>query len=184
MTETEPVVIEEEATTLTPAQQREHEHYEAIKARTQEVCNARALWAAAKDRASALKKEFDALTTELLDFTRGGPDPQQKLPLSDEPSAVSDAWRDVEVGELDIPDSLAAKLIEHGLHTLGELSDFWKARRELAELKGIGGAKQDLVADAFAKYGQNHPEVFGEPVEKVALKTVGADGEESWEDLE
>lgn len=191
---------------LTPAQKLEHEHYEEILVRTQEVCEARTKWASAKDRASGLKKEFDALNGDLLTLIQRGPDMQTKLPLDggqpsggDEPAAatvVSDAWRDVEVGELDVPDSLVSKLCENGLHTLGELSDFWKGRRELTELKGIGGAKSDAVADAFARYGQEHPEVFGEPVavEEPAAENAADDtgdevgdeesDDDDWEDLE
>lgn len=161
---------------LSPTQQLEHEHYELIRERTREVCEARSTWAQAKDRSQALKKEFDALSGELLDLIVGGPEMQRKLPLSDEPATVpSDAWRDVEVGELDVPDSLAAKLIENGMHTLGELSDYWKARRELTELKGIGGAKSDQVAEAFAKYGQEHPEVFGQAAEEPAAEEGDAE---------
>lgn len=156
---------------LTPTQQVEHDHYEEIKKLTQDVYEARREWASAKDQASALKKGFEALSTELIDTIRRGPEMQRKLPLAGEASesatvAHSDAWRDVEVGELDIPDSLVGKLCEHGLHTLGELSDFWKSRRDLTELKGIGGAKELLVTDAFAKYGQEHPEVFGQAEEE------------------
>lgn len=108
-----------------------------------------------------------------MSLVRKGPDLQRKLPLSDQSpieAAVAvvqemTAWRDVEVGELNISDAMAGKLIENGLSTLGELSDFWKAGKVLTEIKGIGGTKADAIADAFAEYGAAHPELYGQVAE-------------------
>lgn len=149
-----------------PIQQVEHEHYEEIRTLNQEVCEARSAWTIAKDKASGLKKTFDALNYELLQTIRRGPDPQRKLPLdgaANSTTSPSDAWRSVKVSELTISSSTAETLVDNFLSTLGELSDFWKAGNMLTDLVGIGGAKADAVADAFAAYGVEHPKLFGEP---------------------
>lgn len=153
---------------LTPVQRIKHDHYEEILKLNAQVCSARSLWATAKDRAAALKKEFDALNSELLDLILGGPDMQQKLPLADgeAPGATapswSDEWRKVNIDQLDISASTLTKLVENNLCTLGDLDDFWKSNKQLTDLKGIGGATADKVADAFAKYGTEHPELYGQ----------------------
>lgn len=178
----------------TPMENAEHEHYEQIKSLAAKVAHARINWKTAKDEASESKKLLDALQGDLVSLIRRGPDLQRRLPLSDESpieAAVAvvqemTAWRDVEVGELNISDAMANKLIENGLSTLGELSGFWKAGKVLTEIKGIGGAKADLIADAFAEYGTAHPELYGQAAEGLAANSdsdaeQGNEAEGDWD---
>lgn len=168
---------------LTPAQIAEHAHYEQIIRLNEEVCTAKSKWSAAKDKASALKKEYDALAGELSTLIKDGPELQQRLPLKDGASPIpNDAWRSQPVNVLDISESLAEKLAECSLPTLGDLSDFWKAGKVLTDFNGIGETKAASIADAFADYGTKHPELFGEvAVDETAAAEETAEGEQPTE---
>lgn len=81
---------------------------------------------------------------------------------------------------LDIAEHIVAKLDNHAINTLGDLQDYWKSGKHLRDFKGIGEAAETAVVDAFAEYGTQHPEIFGEPVAEA--ETEESDTEEESEE--
>lgn len=70
-------------------------------------------------------------------------------------------WRFRSLDVLGLSDGIISKLAEHDIHTLGELSDFWSSGELLSNYRGFGSEKSATVADAWADYGKDNPEVFG-----------------------
>lgn len=137
----------------------EHEHYLQIRDMNRDVLKVYWEWDAAKENAGALKKELDGLRSELTQLISRGPDPQLPLSFGD---AVDDSWRSRSIGVLAIGESLTEKLAEGGLSTLGELRVFWDGGGLLSDVVGVGAEYAAKVADAFADYAKEHPEVYGE----------------------
>ena len=76
-----------------------------------------------------------------------------------EQETPSDAWRELTLSNLGLSGTLQHKLEEAGLVTLGKLSDkmadggdWW------ADIKGVGTAAADQVADCYADFWRDHPE--------------------------
>lgn len=136
----------------------EHEHYLQIREMNRDVQKIYWEWDAAKENAGALKKELDKLRSELTTLIARGPDPQLPLFGSD----ADDSWKGRSVNVLAISDSLATKLEEAGLATLGELKVFWDGGGMLCDLAGVGTEYAAKVADAWQDYAKDHPEVYGE----------------------
>lgn len=152
-------------------------HYAEVIAMGQRVDEARYLWEGLKRDTSDAKKEFDGKTVQLLRLMRRDPLQRDLLPVEHdessnvEPLPADTSWRKLPVSELDVADHIVGKLDNHGITTLGDLQDHWKAGKRLRDFKGIGEAADTAVVDAFSEYGAQHPEVFGEkaaPVEAEA----------------
>lgn len=152
-------------------------HYAEICDRTIEVQAALAEWQSAKDLASSLKKDYDRLNERLLSFISAGPEKQKRLFDDRAETQSNDTWRLMPVSELKIAAGLVEKLETEGLGTLGDLQDFWRARKNLHDLSGIGPEKAAAVADAFADFGAAHPELFNPTVAEP--ETSEADESES-----
>jgi hypothetical protein len=80
-----------------------------------------------------------------------------------ETETPSDAWRELTLSHLGLSGALQNKLEEAGLTTLGKLSDkmadgddWW------SDIKRVGTAAADSVADCFAEFWKDHPEYCGE----------------------
>jgi hypothetical protein len=83
---------------------------------------------------------------------------------------VDDAWRFTPLPELDLPESLTAKIIECGYETLGELEDLRSAisTGKTEWPKGIGVAKITQIEDAVVAWWANS----AESVEVVEVESV------------
>ncbi len=151
----------------------EHDHYEQICLLNVKVREAGVEYDDAKAESNRLKKRFENLGAQLSDLIEQDPR-QRRLPFSDgsqdaeQPSSATtcEEWKKLSVTELGLAAGLVAKLEENSLATFGDLHDFWNARKDLKDLKGIGEEKSALVIDAFADYGATHPELFAEAGEE------------------
>lgn len=134
-----------------------------------------------EDRKESLKAAKERLEEEVTALRRLIRQRDERLPLFDqnleESNAVQgdsvivdvrhephpddthdpDAWRAVEISALDLPDSLVEKLYESEISTIGDLADYQTRGNQLTDLKGIGQAKADKIADALEKFWANHP---------------------------
>lgn len=136
----------------------ESEHYQAILEKAEEVGKANYEWSVAKEQAAELKKRFDRLDGEMLALIQRGPERQRPLPFSDgEEAQENEEWKEFGLGSLDISESIAAKLVDEGIETLGQLQEYL-ADKPLTSIKGIGAEKAAAVADAFADFWTTHPE--------------------------
>lgn len=76
-----------------------------------------------------------------------------------EPSQTPDeSWREVEISSLDIADSLATKLYESSIETIGDLTDWQSSGKQLTDIKGVGQAKADKIADAMEAFWKANPQ--------------------------
>lgn len=151
----------------------EHEHYLQIREMNRDVQKIYWEWDAAKENAAALKKELDKLRSELTTLIARGPDPQLPLFGND----ADESWKSRSINVLAISDSLANKLDEAGIGTLGDLKAFWDEGKLLCDLKGIGDEKSATIADAWAEYCKSHSEIFG--AETAGEESTDGDGEET-----
>ena len=158
---------------LTPSQRQRLEHLAVIKAKGDEADVAYANWCDAAATAKELKKVYEGRMGELRSIIRNG-SAQTRLDFGhadddDEPTPAKDPataaeqpeWMSRPLSVLKLPESLVAKLAEGAIETLGHLKAFWDAGRVLNDLKGIGSEKAARVADAWANYAKEHPEVWG-----------------------
>lgn len=161
-------------------------HYAEIVAESVNVEEARHDFEESAADTKRLKKEYEGRQALFLRLTRR--DPLQRTLIAEphsefdnlEPLPVDTEWRKLPVSTLDVADHIVGKLDNHGITTLGDLQDHWKAGKKLRDFKGIGEAADTAVVDAFSEYGAQHPEVFGEkpaPVESED-EPEDEDGEE------
>jgi hypothetical protein len=175
----------EPAADVVPLGELEREHYERIKSLSSEAQLATLSYEQAKAEAGEAKKYADKKHAELVMLIQRGPDRQR--PLFNEPDEPKQnlEWREAKIeGNLDVPDSMAAKLAENGIETLGQLQDFWTGGRMLTEFKGIGEEKAARVSDAYHDYMREHPEYDLPSTNVEASAEVEATGEESDEESE
>lgn len=161
------------AGTITPAQRQKLEHLASIKAKSSEADVAYANWCEAAATAKELKKVYEGRMGELRSIIRTG-SAQTRLDFSSDdedddapktaPATAGEQpeWMQRPLSVLKLPESLINKLSEGAIDTLGHLKAFWDAGRVLNDLKGIGSEKAARVADAWANYAKEHPEVWGE----------------------
>ena len=71
---------------------------------------------------------------------------------------ADDSWREVEISSLDIADSLASKLYEASIETIGDLADWQSSGKQLTDIKGVGAAKADKIADAMEAFWKANPQ--------------------------
>ncbi|HQZ67175.1 MAG TPA: hypothetical protein PLY87_18915 [Planctomycetaceae bacterium] len=134
----------------------EREHYEAIKNANLEVSIAQAAYDRANSIAKSAKKELELASLELSTLISDGPqipsppDPQKKLPFSDE-SPDPDAWKSVPIGDvLKLTAAQSEKLESAGITTIGRL-EFVRGGgdpdypRGLRSIKGIGERTVDAI---------------------------------------
>lgn len=120
---------------------------------------------ATKEHLKELKAIVKTKLDEMRRFIKEGP--QMQLPFGS-PAGVAAApqepeWRSRAVSLLAIPMALAELLIDAGYGTLGAVKDLWDAGKTLKEVvKGLGPAKELTISDAWADYGKEHPEIYGE----------------------
>lgn len=89
-------------------------------------------------------------------------------------SADPDYWKAAPVGDLELPKSLIAKLVDHDITTLGELSEAVKAcgHEGYRGLEGIGAKKAELIEDAWQKWFAAHPAPKAETPAESPAKSV------------
>lgn len=81
-----------------------------------------------------------------------------------EPATEDDSWKAVPLTDLGIT-TLAAKLAEAGISTVGELAAYTEPNasgyaKRLSDIKGIGGKKCELVEEALTKFWSTRKSVF------------------------
>lgn len=128
---------------------------ERIEAAEERCRTAHSAWSTARERAKQAKASYDAAVGELQRLCRARKEP---MPLFAQPSA-SDAWRELDIEELGLPDRIDTALRDADLETLGELSDLMAAGVWWHhELKGIGEKAAEQIADGFTEFWSRHPE--------------------------
>lgn len=157
---------------ITPSQKQKLEHLAAIKAKSSEADVAYAEWQEANLTAKELKKVYEGRMGELRSIIRtgsaqsrldfGGDDDDGDDASAAKPATASEQpeWMSRPLSVLKLPESLLTKLAEGAIETLGHLKAFWDAGRVLNDLRGIGSEKAARVADAWANYAKEHPEVY------------------------
>jgi hypothetical protein len=111
---------------------------------------------AAKDAMEAAQKRLN----RLIDEASRGPGPLfQNAPAAPATAERSEAWRDVRLDTLDIAPGILEKLAEAGIDTIGAVVAHSEAHpnKGLRTIPGIGPEKAEAVADALAKYWEQHP---------------------------
>lgn len=115
----------------------------------------------AKEEVKECRERFDVEVAKLRGLIRGS---QEKHPLFDESSPIATEslshkndgkladWRDVEISALNVPDSLATKLYESSIETIGDLVDWQSVGKTLTDIKGVGQSKADKIADALEEF--------------------------------
>ena len=195
----ETAVVTRTAPTMDPesAAALELEHYHQIRDLNVSVRSLYFQWKDAKDDLAVLKKDLDARNEELQKLISRGP--ETPLPLfancsntKSEPTAATPAapatpatppeWKRRLVTVLNIAAGAVKYLDESGIGTLGDLADFWASGRELHSLPNIGPETAAAIADAYADYANEHPELYGEPPivaeASTAEESIETDGDE------
>ena len=117
----------------------------------------------AKEEVKACRERFDVEVAKLRGLIRGS---QEKHPLFDGANesskeadgAATEDWRDVEISSLEIADSLATKLYESSIETIGDLVDWQSGGKQIVDIKGVGAAKADKIADALERFWKQNPQ--------------------------
>lgn len=73
----------------------------------------------------------------------------------------SEAWRAVEIGEINVPESILNKLIEAGIETVGDLADWSGSGKKLTDINGIGAAKAEKIEAAMDEFWAERQETKG-----------------------
>lgn len=154
----------ETASDLPTLDAREIEHELLAKIRGQEaiVVQAELELNLAKGHVKACRECFDVEVSKLRGLIRGS---REEHPLFDAAPETgssgpvsADAWREVEIATLEIPAALATRLYEAEIETIGDLVDYQSAGHQLVDIKGVGQAKGDKIADALEAFWRSHPE--------------------------
>ncbi len=133
----------------------------AIREADAKVGSELAKWESAKAEASIAKKRYELAVDKLRSVIESADQMQLPFP-GDEESPSREAWRDVSVDELDIPDALKAKLREAGLATLGEMATY-AITGQLIDIEGVGQASAEKIERALEAYWAAHPQPEAEP---------------------
>lgn len=72
--------------------------------------------------------------------------------IHQEEADKDESWRDVEVGELDLPSGIVNALIGANLETIGQLADFSAGDCQLIDIEGIGKAKAEKIENALEQF--------------------------------
>lgn len=144
---------------------KEMRHYEEIVALNSEVCQAYRELEDSRSHTKALKEIYTSKCAALSVLISEGPDPQLVLPFAESAkpgsTAPPAAWMVRPLGVLGLAPALTSRLENNGLETLGQLDAFWKEGKLLTSIRGIAAEKAAAVADAYAQYGKDHPEIYG-----------------------
>jgi len=123
----------------------------------------------AKQTHDAAKKARDVAQADLQEILADIRANQSRLFSVDEckgtpgeTEAAADAWREVEIEHLGIPQHVQTKLLDHEppLRTLGDFAD-WRADKGkfwAKDIEGVGSVAQKKIEDAYVKFWATHPE--------------------------
>lgn len=160
-------------------------HYEQIREMNGRVSEALLDFEDSNATTKSLKKRYENLSAQLVDLISRDP-LQHQLPFGDDDNqpqanAAQDLWRCQPVSVLGLPESLNEKLQGHTptLATLGDLQDFWAKGGDLQDISGVGEEKAAAVSDAFAAYGVEHPELYGEQESEPEQETAAEESAEA-----
>lgn len=128
------------------------------------------VFADATDAAKAAKKHYEGLQKDLGLFIAGLEKP---MPLfdgkaeSNGQAAEDGSWREEDIEaiglEFGLPASVASKLAEAGIVTLGQLADWTASGKELNDIPGIGDAKCESINAALERFWAARKIAAGEP---------------------
>lgn len=133
-------------------------HYAAIREKEQTVVMLEAECEEQAEQHRDAKKALDRAIAELRTMIRQGPekpDPQGRLPFESEdpprPRAAADphAWQSLPVAQLDLPDTLVAKLEAAGIETIGALESQRAGPEGLRGIPKVGQATADKIEAAL-----------------------------------
>lgn len=111
-----------------------------IKACQRRVREAQNQWDQSRATAQACRKEYDLCVAELGRLIEDADSGQMRLPLDSDAEEPDDAWREISLMTLDIPEKHLRAIMKHGIGNLGEWSDWWydEAREGLKGLSREG----------------------------------------------
>lgn len=162
MAETLGATEEDLAAQATEYTRLEQKHYQEIRATEKRVAILKDEYTSFKSKASSAKKLFEEEDRKLRRLIRGGVDPQMGLFDKSESDAEvevdKDAWKELPLTKLDIPDGVTGKLYDVEIETLGDLSQWMQNDQWWKDIAGVGEKAAEKIADAFAKFWQEHPE--------------------------
>lgn len=142
-------------------------HERALLELKEDCDRAKDIWIAAKEDAAMAKKTYESRIEDLLKFVEESSEPnlfRESASVPRQPTFEGerdvDAWRECEIGVLELTPSLTQLLIEDDIDTLGMLSYRLKNYPELSTIKGIGPGKLEQILDAQARHAAENPELY------------------------
>ena len=167
---TDEAVLDQETEEGSDYTRAEQVHYHAILEREKEVAKLFDKMSRAKERAKAAKDAWEAASSELHEFIRGGPDQQPKLPGMEDTDIDPEGWRKVSLEDAGLTGKLLKPFAESDdpdIETLGELADF-TSEYALTDIRGIGPKLAEEIEDALDKFWAEHPE-YPQPTTEEAV---------------
>lgn len=159
---------------------------DSLKDATAKVEEAKARLKAAKGNAEEAALELSNFIDELRHpnlFRKGAADAEKNRQAEGDAKPSDDTWRHTTLAELGIEGSLAQKLVDAELITLGAIVDYTSdGKAKLTDIKGIGEAKGKEIEDALLGYWRAHPRPQTEPEDSVEGSSEGTDDDTTEDD--
>jgi hypothetical protein len=204
-----PANVSEPVDELTPEQiqaEKEHrmledlKHYRAaLQKQADVVSDRKSTWEGLKQETSDAKKSYEAAQERLHEmtmeplapslfnqsddgdvFSQKTETPQANTASTQSPKADEDeAWREATLDDLGIKGALADKLVDAELDTLGKISDYTSAGKQITDIKGIGPEKSEFISDACADYFAKHPVATKQPDDEQTTETDDSESNDS-----
>lgn len=118
----------------------------------------------ADKQAKALKKAMEAeqsrlngLVQNLYDARNGNFTPSLPFPADDAAPAEPEAWRDDLISSLNLSTGTQAAMVDAGIKTIGDLSDWTASGKQLTDIPGIGEGKAEKINLALDAYWASNP---------------------------
>ncbi|HAI12643.1 MAG TPA: hypothetical protein DCM28_13125 [Phycisphaerales bacterium] len=171
-------------------------HYRKDLQKQAEIVSRRkSAWESSKLETADFKKSYEAAQEQLHEMAMK----DTSLPLFNQPDDgdvfeqnsdtatptpdTDDKWREASLDDLGITgalaDKLADKLVDAELDTLGKISDYTSAGKQLTDIKGIGPEKAELISDACADYFASHPVSSKQPDDEQTTETDDSESDDS-----
>ena len=138
--------------------ERDLEQLGAIREIGESVKVAHAEYLASHEETKDRKKLWEALVSDLTNAIDAHNDPQTTFPFS--ATADPGDWRNTHLRHTGMPAGAINKLAANHIERVGQLAEFFARGSKLQSLEGIGPGVSLTIADAWADYGHDHPEIY------------------------